>query len=934
MFRGPAGLALLTATAGMQGLLAREVSASGAACTPTYRVSVTIDPGSGAVDGRETLDLECQGGCPGQAVVWLYPNRLAEPPPGLDAMNTYWIYPYSFEPGSMDLGKVAVDGTVVPSGDVTQVEMPEGHALTGIRMAAVSIPLPPGVDRTTIEIEFRARVPRRYGLFGRARKGMVLATGWHPVLAASGPAGWDLETPPPAAAHEIEVTLPAGFDAVIGDAVSQGNGDGKARTVAISGFAASVPIVAFRKLHRSEVTCSGVSVTWLGLDPRPPGGEAEWTPGDEGALPVPEGLPDVMALDRPLHAMGVACGTLDVLAASGSPVQPGTEILMVEIPLRLELAASTGGIVLVSDRMFDILPLRKAWKFHEFQLVRAVAASLVERSSRGSGDQAEVAMTSDFVASAIVERYTATFHGKHEDARDILKYGAFIAAVDYFLYSPLVEFREAYFDTIAEQDWLRDEPWAFLDSQPRGKLFWEKTVDLLGTAAAARIVDRYLSGEGSIRSLAREEAGEDLGWFWDQWSRPYPSLNYRVGEVESGKLEGGGYLHTAAVERQGDTWIREPVVVRFVAVDGSHVDAIWDAAGPRGGVSVRTASVLDRVVVDPEMRLFEDPSLTPNHPRLDNTSEPEWRPPVFAAIALTSNITELTGDIDVYFDLRRKYDLLNSISIRLVLATWGEGGTIWYSRGFGPKLDMDHSAWHAGAYLRGFHHEPGYVFTDGSGKWPGGTAITAGVFLGHDSRFYAWNPTRGWQASLYADYGLGIDDPGSGERGDLRHLFTAGTRAFFLWTPRGGHTLAFYGGAGGAFGNPYRGQLESLSSQLILRGFDADETFGRIRIYACFEWRHMFVHGLDWNIAHFITVQGIQGVLFAGAGTASRVESMHGLFAEDRLFTEVGYGLRLLTAHFGTYPSMIALDLAIPITPTDRPGRLPVALRLAFNQVF
>jgi hypothetical protein len=91
---------------------------------------------------------------------------------------------------------------------------------------------------------------------------------------------------------------------------------------------------------------------------------------------------------------------------------------------------------------------------------------------------------------------------------------------------------------------------------------------------------------------------------------------------------------------------------------------------------------------------------------------------------------------------------------------------------------------------------------------------------------------------------------------------------------------------------------------------------------------------MNVDVLHYATWQGIQGVLFAGAGTATREDSYRGLFATDRIFTEVGYGLRGIIAFFGAYPGIVALDLAVPVTPLDRPGRLPVALRLSFNHVY
>lgn len=909
-----------------------DARGSGGDCTPLYGLDVTLDPKAGLLAGTMSLTLECEGSPGDEVLLWLYPNRLAEPPASLNAMNTHWIYPYHFKPGSMDIEAVRSAGVEVDDGSIEEVELPGDHPLAAARRIAVTVPARPDeTGAVRIEVDYRVRIPKRYGLFGRARGGVLLATGWHPMVAASGPGGWDLAAPPPEARYEVRIEVKGEHDVIVGDVFSPSGGVIEVEAGPVS----SLPLAAYPELRTSKATCKGVTIRWHGLGKRPD--LQQFEPGAGPVQGLPDELPDVMSYDRPLMAMETACRVVHLASASGLRMKKGTVLDLLEAPLRLEVAAPTQGPVVVSDRAFDILPAKKAWKFHEFQIARAAAAVLVMRTMRGAGDPAAEATGADFAAAEIVERYTEQYHGAEEDAVDILKWGSFLAAIDYFIYSPLVEFREAYFLTVAEKDWLRDEPWAFMNLMPRGKLYHHKLVDLLGAQAVDRIAEGFLEGEGSIRALAEKEADQDLGWFWSQWSVAYPSLNYRVASATTTLLGSGRYRHVARVQRQGETTIREPVTVRFLLKGGGHVDGLWLDSGPSGTVVLESDRKLQKVLVDPEMRLFEDASLTKNHPRFDNASKASWRPPVFAAFAITSNITDLSGDVDILFDMRRKYDLISGFRMRLVAATWGQGGTAWYSHGLGKKRDMDHAVWHVGGFVTGFHHNASFGYLDGTGEDAtrrGGTSFTAGLYLDHDDRFYPYNPMDGWNFGLSASYSVGVDDDKWGEPGALRHVFSAGTRAFYLWTPVGGHTFALYGGASGNFGDPYRGQLETLSTQSVLRGFDVDETFGRVLVYACLEYRHLFTHALNINVVHYATLQGIQGVLFAGAGTVTREDSYRGLFATDRIFSEVGYGLRGIIAFFGSYPGIVALDLAVPITPLERPGRLPVALRLAFNHVF
>lgn len=59
-------------------------------------------------------------------------------------------------------------------------------------------------------------------------------------------------------------------------------------------------------------------------------------------------------------------------------------------------------------------------------------------------------------------------------------------------------------------------------------------------------------------------------------------------------------------------------------------------------------------------------------------------------------------------------------------------------------------------------------------------------------------------------------------------------------------------------------------------------------------------------------------MFFAGAGTVSWPKNRRGMFESNRVFTEVGYGLRVHAILAGLRHFVMGVDLAIPITPTTR----------------
>jgi len=103
----------------------------------------------------------------------------------------------------------------------------------------------------------------------------------------------------------------------------------------------------------------------------------------------------------------------------------------------------------------------------------------------------------------------------------------------------------------------------------------------------------------------------------------------------------------------------------------------------------------------------------------------------------------------------------------------------------------------------------------------------------------------------------------------------------------------------GAAGTPAAGDLVSPSDRLVLRGFDPDETYGRLGLYAVGEYRHTLVTVSEIATPVFSWLERVQGVLFAGGGTNSWPDGCDGLFARERLYSEVGYGLRFHTLVFG-----------------------------------
>ncbi len=426
-----------------------------------------------------------------------------------------------------------------------------------------------------------------------------------------------------------------------------------------------------------------------------------------------------------------------------------------------------------------------------------------------------------------------------------------------------------------------------------------------------------------------------------------------------------------AVRCDGECGAREFVVVRVRLEDASVRELTWDTGEADTELTFDAAAPAAEVELDPEGRVRQDPARTDNHPRADDVSAQSWRPPVFEKIKLGIDLTTLANsEIDLDFVMRRRYDLHQFIGGRLMRDLWGVGGSLSYVHGFGPPRDLNRPSWSASGYVLVFHHLAGYIDNEGpvptcaapaaNGRCPPVERVTTmelGGHVGHDDRWFDLNPAGGWYAGLRVAGAFPLHESFD-EADDATTWFVGGAgRAFYLWTPAQRHTFAAFGGFGVTYGNPTRGQLESLGNRYQLPGLEPDEALGLAKLYAGVEYRHVFTWDLDVNLFHLAWLRGIQGVLFGGFGTSSERASLSGLFEPERIFLDAGYGLRVFLDYAGVQTGIVALDVAVPFGVIDgefgvlglvrgdladrstwrrrpAPFGLPLRIHLTFNQTF
>jgi hypothetical protein len=899
-----------------------------------YRIDATLDPDESLVEGTVVLTVDDAAG--EELLLWLYPRRFAAEPPQLDERNAWWIYPSGFDAGDMEL-----TSCTTAAGD-------ECTPAAGTDAGTVRVPAGSGTSRQ-VTLGFRTTIPERFGLFGRVGDMVVLGGGWHPLLAGRAADGsFDPRAPIERADYALRLHVRPGWQLVV-DGTGPfrcGEDESLGCRVERETSAAEPPsVVLSPELYERSVDAAGVRVRVLSPDEtRDP---ATYAAGEGEGLD-PATVPDLWSIDRLgwlLDRIEDSLRSLEEEALLPPADRRPAEVTMIVAPLRLELAAGISGAVLVSDRAYELFPIEPFFQFQDADVLRAVVAELV-RGALAALPLAEARWTAETLAAGAVERLAERAGEGGRRAEDWLKYGAFLPVIDQMIYAPLMEFRDAYYAAIEESDSLHDEIWRFPTELPRGRRIWAKLRDRLGAAAACAAMRELVASGGPLEAAAARATGDDLAGFRDLWLGRYPSINLRLVDFVSVPEAEGRWRIRVRLHRDGDVGAREFVTVRVKLEDGTTSDRTWDAATPDGEVTFVASSPAAAVDVDPDGRVVQDATLTDNHPRADDVSSLPWRLPVLERFRLSLDLGELANsEVDIDFGLRRRYDLHQFFRLRFTRDLRGIGGSFTYTHGFGPPRDMNRPSWTASGYMEVFHYDDAF-----GGGGSSATTMEFGAYVNHDDRWFDLNPADGWQALLGVGGSFPLDDTGP-------WTIRSGGRAFYLWSPAIGHTLAVFGGFGLTFGEPVRAQLEALGDRLLLEAFAPDEALGRAKLYAVAEYRHVYSWDLDLNLFHLAWLRGLQGVLFVGAGTSSRRDSLAGLFDVDRLYFEAGYGLRAFLDYLGAQTGIIALDFGVPFAIVDgdfgvpkmimpdpgdsrswrrRPSLfgLPVSVRLSFSQSF
>ncbi len=807
------------------------------------------------------------------------------------------LFPNGYERGGFGSLSIEVDGRPCQGARATKfAEMPS-VVCTGTFQRGVPV---------RVRIRTSLSIPERYGPFGRYLRQLTLLGGWFPVIGRA-------DRPPTVGTVKARVRVPPGHAAVLGSRYmpfvpTQATSP---RWVESKNDATSMPLIVLPARTGARSAANG---------------RVRWISGRRYTT-------DTTALRQADLTLETIDQAMSVLRRDGLP-RSSRPLLVVEAPLRRNLARAGPGVVLVSDRAFRLPPFERFFRFHQYPVARELLTSWAWGRVRRDRFRHVAA---DAVGAFLRDRYVRARSGYAEDLFDVLSIWSFLPAVDSLLYAPQTAFIGAYFRVVNEVDPLRvnlnDPPSAW----PRGRIVYEKLLDRAGPRAASAAMHRLALGE-RLEPVLSDALGEgQVADFLSTWLGPYPAMQYALDAWGSAPTRGPAcapatecYQARVDVRHSGSTVV-EPVQLRLTD-DAGEQRLVWTktSSAAMRTVTATLSDALDLVELDPRGRIAEAPTVAVPSPKFDNRSRAKWRVLLnnfnFGASPTAGTLnTSLDVAISRVRDVRWRFGLNAGFGPDAISFT---GRAL---RRFGPRVTPDRGQRWLGVSVGADRLRSNFADETNPSY-----ALTSNLFVGSDTRQTAWAPEPGTalRAALTYNHVFGrlsrLDSDGESVTRNALALTLAGLKA---WRIEGRHQLSLRGSVGSfVAGRPQSQLLYFLGGRTAVRGYVIDDTVGRYRALGSAEWLHSLLGEANENVVELVWATRLDGAFFADVAL---IGNDLGTALARQVRADVGYGLRIYLDYFGIRPGVMAVEVAVPLL--DDQGRFAVgspAVYIDFSQSF
>ncbi|HSD11009.1 MAG TPA: BamA/TamA family outer membrane protein [Candidatus Binatia bacterium] len=729
-------------------------------------------------------------------------------------------------------------------------------------------------EEIVVTIAFRTRLPNLFDTFG-AVDGLVVADGgWYPLPLAVVPMPGN-HLCASSVGTRAELSIPAGSSLLVNGRRFAAGSD--IEVAAPAGERLSLV------LSRTPFETSAFRVGRRTV-------EIDSVPSRELAHRISRGK-------TPLEALA---DTLPAVLADSSDERP---LRIVRLPLRWYPSASVPGMVLVSDRLFEIFPILRP--LHQRELAYAV---FLEEETKAAAAR-EPPVDASWIAEGLAWRraealYRARFRGGRE-VKDWIRLFDVFAIVDRFETAPRIPFVRPFFPVAASDDPLGIRLGGVCGDRPPGGFVFDKLEAKLRPATFAAVLERYRGSRDHLRDVVRAAGGEDADRFLAAWLRRYAPVNYALREVE---------LDPAGKPGARFTIDRTSPEVRPDSVDVA-LEEEGDAGTETSFIDLSGASTVVDLAARAKVRAVElDPRRETVQTRLDDDRVPsEYQ---FLLDSADVEVSSTEFGFSTLLVGRRRYDYRKDLALAGFYTSRGYGVDAGFQLHGGKPIDPNLYRQNLFAYYSLEELDSSFENKQSPDVRTRGRLGGFGLRFNWYDAFWFENPAGSHHLRLFFDgYGRSLGGDFNFVQGGGSLVYTLPLRVDTILAAQ---LLNGYSATTGNGPIPNQG-LFSLGGFRSIRGIGAEDELAKDIVVVRAELRHMLPWQLDWNFEDVLIARRLQAKVFVDTGRVD--DSSRQLFDPSGFAVGVGGGLNLFYDFMGFYPTTFYLDIA---TRADKAGSAQV----------
>jgi hypothetical protein len=845
-----------------------------------YNITASFDPKSHSITGKVRITYNSNAAEPlTSARLFLYPNIYLTKDSRVSKRESDRIYPRDFNSGYMEI--LSIKDT---AGNNLQYRITDMRVTDADNVVTIKKNTLLQIEGSTSEIviDFKTKIPEKFGPFGYFKDIYTLAGGWHPYISLEGSRS----------NFKITLTMPEDYNIALSKTlfISSDNppsppftkgGKGGLKTVHIEANNIShFDMVISKKLVETDFEKDGYTFTYYHLKK-----------------------------DRKYAASAVDTAfDASVFFNKNFGEIKNKSVVFAESYLHQDIISPNENLILISNRFHKAYSYIR--RFHDAQLVKG----LYYKFWKDIIPKEEEDWIADGLADYSMQLYIIDKYKESPNLSGYLKPLAFIPLFDEILYSKKLPMRDIYFK---EHNHLivREDIRLFNNNRPDGSIIFQKLKNLLGKDLFDKIIEDYksrlLKGEyKGFRTLSKEAANQDLNEFYHQWLVVNPAIDFGIKSIKKERInennppfpplvkggEGGfaGEKYHTEIILEKDNGSVEPVDIKIGYKDKTSDTYQWDGKDKEKKIEVESEKAVDSVELDPE-KITSDPD------RFNNRLPHRWKV-LLDRFRISYDFQSHQLEFDIGASTTRIYDDHHFFVFNVFHKEEVDGANLEYGYNFG-RYDGEDKPLHALSTK--------LIFEKLSEKF----AATAKTdeYINAVGLSYRYDTYR---ASVeYADKFLNGDYSYFKGLLDLRKEIRIANK----------HSIAGRALIGQSEGNLPEHTKFLLGGIQGMRGYTkADYKGNNISLFSL-EYRFPIIYDHDLNLLSLIIVHAAQGAIFADAGMVS---DKRDTFRFKDYKTDVGTGLRFHVDLFGIYPGIGRIDFAIPIGETEKSRNVHVYLSI------